>query len=88
MGIEVGFVSIRGQEGSWPVYGKAGLVLDIGLLPVDEGRIWVRANSVFAPKESVIRCVEGYEIFSMWDYEGKFEAKRWASHTVSEVTKQ
>ena len=88
LGIEVGFVSIQGQEGLWSVYNKAGLAPDIRLLPVDEQRIWGRANSVFAPRKSVICPVGDHEIFSMWDYKGKSEAKLWTSHTVSEVMKQ
>ena len=88
LGIEVGFVSIQGQEGLWSVYNKAGLAPDIRLLPVDEQRIWGRANSVFAARKSVICPVGDHEIFSMWDYKGKSEAKLWTSHTVSEVMKQ
>ena len=43
--------------------------------------MWVLAESVWR-KEKVVRQVTVHELLSMWDYEGKWESRRWSAKAM------
>ena len=71
-----------------PVYDTRYLAPDVGTLPGKDRSIWVQASSVFTPRSKVVRQVNHAELFSIWDYEGKYESKHWQDHITRSVLKQ
>ena len=83
---EIGYARVAGAGGNKsPVYDGEGRVPDLGSLPKEERRIWVRAASVFSPGRKKVRTVADHEMFAIWDYEGKLESKSWPKGIVGKV---
>ena len=62
-------------DGQW-IYSSRGLGPDISRLGREFREFWVRADSVWS-KQQILRQVSLEELFAIWDYEGKLEAKAW-----------
>lgn len=63
------------------VYDSGGLGPDISALGPTKRKFWVDAKSVWS-KQKVVRQVTSSELFSIWDYEGKLEAKTLGGPTM------
>ena len=59
------------------VFDGEGQGPDLGTLPRKDWYFWVRASSVYSPGKPVLRKIQTYEIFSVWDYEAKQGSKDW-----------
>ena len=81
----IGHAAIKNQMSWTPVYDASLTGPDIGSLSPGDRTIWVEANSVFGWGKRIIRPVNSAELFAIWDYEGKFEAKYWSKDTMKSV---
>lgn len=69
-----------------PVYSSDHLAPDVGSLTRDERMIWVYANSVYSkPGEKLARQIVPSELFSIWDYEGKYESSEWTPFSTKSI---
>ena len=78
-------VTSRGQSWKAPVYSSAGFAPDVSRVLPKERELFVQAESVYAPGDSLVRAVKRHEVLSIWDYEGKLESSRWSSIALSAV---
>ena len=82
----VGFVTLGAglHKREVPVYDGAGWAPDVLKLPRADRRVWVLAESVWG-KERVVRRVTAHELLSLWDYEGKWESRRWSVEAMEGI---
>jgi hypothetical protein len=82
-----GFVTVReqGRQRILPVYDGEGWAPDVSQLDHADRFLWVLADSVWGGKERVVRRIVGHELLSIWDYEGKFESRRWDDKMMERV---
>ena len=86
----IGHVRPSGSKERYPVYDAQGLAPDVGNLASTKRQIWVYAESVFGRKgaagKRVVRQIDSSEVLSIWDYEGKLEARRWGTELRRAIT--
>ena len=68
-----------------PVYDGARCAPDVSQLAPKEQLLWVLADSVWGRKK-VDRPIVEHGLLSIWDYEGKLEARKWDSQTMRMIT--
>ena len=69
------YASIKNEVRRAPVYDAGKLAPDVGTLPSKDRLIWVEANSVYLNDRKAVRPINIPELFSIWDYEGKYESR-------------
>ena len=82
----IGYISNeRRRLNRTAVYDGSGLAPDVSQLSCDKQMISVNANSMYGRGEKVTRPIEMLELFTIWDYEGKYESKHWSPHVITNI---